>query len=94
MTGPTVGVFALQGDVREHLRMLGAVGARAIAVRRPSELDDCDTAPDATILGGITVGENAMVGAGAVVTKDVPPGAVVAGNPARILRSAAKEAGS
>ncbi len=41
---------------------------------------------NATILPGITVGEKAMVGAGAVVTVDVPPRAVVAGNPARILR--------
>lgn len=41
----------------------------------------------ATILAGITVGEQAMVGAGSVVTRDVPPRAVVAGNPARILRS-------
>lgn len=40
----------------------------------------------ATILGGITIGEKAMVGAGAVVTKDVPPHAVVAGNPAIVLR--------
>jgi len=39
-----------------------------------------------TILAGVTIGENAIVGAGAVVTKDVPAGAVVAGNPARILR--------
>jgi UDP-2-acetamido-3-amino-2,3-dideoxy-glucuronate N-acetyltransferase len=41
----------------------------------------------ATLLCGITVGEYALVGAGSVVTKDVPPGAVVAGNPARIIRS-------
>jgi acetyltransferase-like isoleucine patch superfamily enzyme len=41
----------------------------------------------ATLLCGITVGENALVGAGSVVTKDVPPGAVVAGNPARIIPS-------
>ncbi len=41
----------------------------------------------ATLLCGITIGENAMVGAGSVVTKDVPPGAVVAGNPARVLRT-------
>lgn len=41
---------------------------------------------NATILPGITIGERAMVGAGAVVTKDVPDFAVVAGNPARILR--------
>ena len=41
----------------------------------------------ATLLCGITVGENAVVGAGSVVTKDVPPGAVVAGNPARLIKS-------
>lgn len=40
----------------------------------------------ATILAGVTIGENAIVGAGAVVTKDVLPNTVVAGNPARILR--------
>jgi acetyltransferase-like isoleucine patch superfamily enzyme len=41
----------------------------------------------ATILCGITIGENAMVGAGSMVTKDVPPDTVVAGNPARIIKS-------
>jgi acetyltransferase-like isoleucine patch superfamily enzyme len=40
----------------------------------------------ATILSNINIGENAIVGAGCVVTKDVPPNAIVAGNPARILR--------
>jgi acetyltransferase-like isoleucine patch superfamily enzyme len=40
----------------------------------------------ATILCGVTIGEGATVGAGSVVTKDVPAGAVVAGNPARVLR--------
>ncbi len=40
----------------------------------------------ATILANITIGENALIGAGAVVTKDVPANAVVAGNPARLLR--------
>ena len=41
---------------------------------------------NATILCGTTIGENAIVGAGSVVTHDVPPGAIVAGNPARLLR--------
>jgi acetyltransferase-like isoleucine patch superfamily enzyme len=39
-----------------------------------------------TILANVTIGQNALVGAGSVVTKDVPANAVVAGNPARILR--------
>ncbi|MFK7849095.1 MAG: DapH/DapD/GlmU-related protein [Rhodothermales bacterium] len=41
---------------------------------------------NATILGGIRIGKNAIVGAGAVITKDVPPYTIVAGNPARIIR--------
>jgi acetyltransferase-like isoleucine patch superfamily enzyme len=41
----------------------------------------------ATILCNVSIGENALVGAGSVVTKDVPAGSIVAGNPARVLRS-------
>jgi 5'-phosphate synthase pdxT subunit len=39
---PTIGVFALQGDVREHLRVLDAIGAHAMGVRRLGELEQCD----------------------------------------------------
>lgn len=42
---------------------------------------------NATILPGLNIGEGAMVGAGAVVTRDVPPGVVVVGNPARVVRN-------
>ena len=45
----------------------------------------------ATLLCGITVGENAIVGAGSVVTKDVPANAIVVGNPARIIRKIAEK---
>jgi len=41
---------------------------------------------NATIVCGVTIGENALIGAGAVVTKDVPPNTIVAGNPGRILK--------
>lgn len=40
----------------------------------------------ATILGGVTIGENSMIGAGSVITKDVPPNEVWIGNPARFFR--------
>lgn len=40
-----------------------------------------------TILANVTIGEHSLVGAGSVVTKDVPPSTIVAGNPARVLRS-------
>jgi UDP-2-acetamido-3-amino-2,3-dideoxy-glucuronate N-acetyltransferase len=43
---------------------------------------------NATILCGVTIGEEAIIGAGSVVTRDVPARAIVAGNPARVLRSA------
>ncbi len=48
--------------------------------------DDSDLGVGAILLPGVTVGRGAQIGAGAVVTKDVPPWAVVAGNPAKLLR--------
>jgi acetyltransferase-like isoleucine patch superfamily enzyme len=42
---------------------------------------------NSTILGNVTIGENAIIGAGSVVTEDVPPNVIVAGNPARFFRT-------
>ncbi|SKA17092.1 acyltransferase [Sediminibacterium ginsengisoli] len=48
--------------------------------------DDCWIAANAVITAGVTIGKHAVIAAGAVVTKDVPPYAVAAGNPAKIIR--------
>jgi acetyltransferase-like isoleucine patch superfamily enzyme len=52
--------------------------------------DGASIGSSATILCGVTIGENAIIGAGSVVTKNVPPDTIVAGNPAKILRRIAE----
>ena len=47
---------------------------------------NCWIGAGATILRGITIGENSVVGAGSIVTKDVPDNVIVAGNPARVIK--------
>jgi acetyltransferase-like isoleucine patch superfamily enzyme len=61
---------------------------RSITIGKPIVIErNVWIAAGATIIGGVTVGENAVVAAGSVVTKDVPPNTFVGGNPARVIRS-------
>ena len=62
-------------------------GADDWVLLRTTICDRASLGSGAVVLGGVTVGEGALVGAGAVVTRDVPPGAVVAGVPARASRT-------
>ena len=48
--------------------------------------DGCWICSGATVCGGVTIGENSIVAAGAVVTRDVPPNSIAAGVPARVIR--------
>lgn len=52
----------------------------------PTIGNEVQIATNAIVIGNITIGDNAVIGAGAVITKDVPPGVVVVGNPQRIIK--------
>lgn len=81
MIGPNVSLIT-SGHPIEPSQRREAVLAKPIRLERNVWI-----AAGATILGGVTVGENSVVAAASVVTRDVPPNTLVAGNPARVIRS-------
>jgi acetyltransferase-like isoleucine patch superfamily enzyme len=65
---------------------------RAVTLGRPIVIErNVWIAAGATIIGGVTVGENSVVAAGAVVTRDVPPNTLVGGNPARVIHAISED---
>jgi acetyltransferase-like isoleucine patch superfamily enzyme len=81
MIGPNVSLIT-SGHPVEPQRRREFVVAKQIVIERNVWI-----AAGATIIGGVTVGENSVVAAGSVVTKDVPANTLVGGNPARVIRS-------
>lgn len=84
MIGPNVSLIT-SGHPIEPSRRRDGVVAKPIVIERNVWI-----AAGATVIGGVTIGENSVVAAGAVVTRDVPPDTLVAGNPARVVRSIAE----
>ena len=70
------------------LRQSTTVGNKSASGGCPVLGDGVDVGANAVLLGAITVGDGAVIGAGSVVVKDVAAGAVVAGNPARVIQAA------
>ena len=77
MIGPNVSLLTTNHDFKDHMVLL----CGKILLKKNAWIGG-----RAIILPGITIGENAVVASGAVVTKDVPANTVVGGNPARIIR--------
>jgi len=83
MIGPNVSLITSGHPIAPSKRR-AFVTAKPIVIER-----NVWVAAGATIIGGVTVGENSVVAAGSVVTRDVPPNTLVGGNPARVIRSIA-----
>jgi acetyltransferase-like isoleucine patch superfamily enzyme len=76
--GPNCGFYAVSHPLNPRLRRTGAEFARPITVG-----SNVWFGGGVTVLPGVSIGENAVIGAGSVVTRDIPPGSVAVGNPCR-----------
>jgi acetyltransferase-like isoleucine patch superfamily enzyme len=81
LIGPNVSIITAGHPLSPSQRHAATIG-KPIVIERNVWI-----AAGATIIGGVTVGENSVVAAGSVVTRDVPPNTLVGGNPARVIRS-------
>ena len=81
MIGPGVQIYTAAHFLQAEPRNQGWEVAKAIMIE-----DNVWLGGGAILLPGVTIGRNAVVGAGAVVSRSVPPNMVVAGNPARVIR--------
>ncbi|MFC5862722.1 sugar O-acetyltransferase [Acidicapsa dinghuensis] len=85
MIGPNVSIITSGHPLEPSKRRIATIGKQIVIER------NVWIAAGATIIGGVTVGENSVVAAGSVITKNVPPNTLVGGNPARVIRSIGAE---
>ena len=85
--GPSCGFYTAAHPLDPARRNQGLEYAKPITVE-----DDVWLGGGVTVLPGVTIGRSAVIGAGSVVTRDIPPGVTAAGNPCRVLRAISGEA--
>ena len=76
------GIYTSIHPLDRELRNKGLESAKPITIKK-----DVWIGGNVVILPGVTIGENSVIGAGSVVTKDIPDNSVAVGNPARVIRS-------
>lgn len=86
MVGPSVQIYTAAHDLQAKTRIQGWEVAKPITIE-----DNVWIGGGAILLPGVTVGRNAVIGAGAVVSRSVPANTVAAGNPARVIREIEQE---
>lgn len=79
--GPKVGLYTVNHLFDAKERELGGCIAKPITIG-----NRCWLAGNVTVLPGVTIGDDSIIGAGSVVTHDIPSGVIAAGNPCRVLR--------
>lgn len=82
LIGPMAGFYTVSHPLDPERRKAGYVDGKPIILK-----DNVWIGGSCTILPGVTIGENSVIGAGSVVTKDIPANVIAAGNPARVIRS-------
>ena len=81
MFGPRVGIYTTNHAFDAEERIANVVVSKPIHIGNRVWLS-----ADAKIVQGVTIGDNSIIGAGSVVTKDIPPNVIAAGNPCRVIR--------
>lgn len=82
MVGPNCGFYTTTHPLNPEVRRAGLQSAKPIVVG-----DNAWICANVIVLGGVTIGENSVIGAGSVVTKDIPPFSLAVGNPCRIVKN-------
>lgn len=83
---PNVGIYTVNHAFDSKERAQGYERSSPVIIG-----DDVWIGGNASILGGVTVGNNSIIAAGSVVTRDIPSGVIAAGNPAKVIREITKE---
>ncbi|MFR9166643.1 MAG: sugar O-acetyltransferase [Dysgonomonas sp.] len=81
LLGPRVGLYTANHDIDPVKRISGVSTALPITIE-----DRVWLGGDVTVLPGVTIGENSVIGAGSVVTKNIPENVIAAGNPCRVIK--------